>query len=209
MGIFDVNFGEMEVTANHIEGRVAEESLEGVDIAAVAKKLDGKGVAEAVGMGVGDISAGAEVVEQVADGITIHGVVFDGEEKGFGIVGFVAGGKVAVDLVGSTAGDEDGAGTGFFARTVGMHLNGAVIKEIDITDGEAGSFGDTEAGIEEEFDKGNITGGGGAFHLEGFTAMGNGGAGVFGGFEEGLDIFLGEGDDFGGGFGRAFDFGVG
>lgn len=71
-----------------------------------------------------------------------------------------------------------------------MDLNGAGF-EVDVFDSEAGDFGDAQAGIEEEEEKGAVAGG-------------------LAGFGEFLDFFGGEGvDRRGGGFGHGDCIGAG
>lgn len=60
MGRGDVGLGEAEIEATHFEGGVAEDGLEAVDVSAVAEVGDGEGVAEAVGVAIGDACAGAD-----------------------------------------------------------------------------------------------------------------------------------------------------
>ena len=54
---FDVGLGQVQVFLAHVEGGVAEQHLEGVDVAAVAQEGDREGVAEAVGVDALDAGA--------------------------------------------------------------------------------------------------------------------------------------------------------
>lgn len=79
--------------------------------------------------------------------------------------------------------------------------------EVDVLDGEAGGFGDAQAGVEEEVDDGGIAFGVMTGHAVGGTVVG---VDVFGfavgGFDEGADFLLGEGKDVGFSFlGWGFD----
>lgn len=82
MGGGGIGFGEGEVFADHFEGGVAEEALEGEDVATVAEVLDGKGMAEAVGVDVADVCARTQAHEEVSDGVAVHGGVVFGDEEG-------------------------------------------------------------------------------------------------------------------------------
>ena len=84
MGVGGVGLGKFEVTADHFEGGVAEEALEGVDVSAVAEVVDGEGVAKAVGVGFGDAGAFAEGLQVRAEGGAVEGVVLLGDEDGGG-----------------------------------------------------------------------------------------------------------------------------
>jgi hypothetical protein len=55
--LLQVGLGDHEVALDHLQGLVAEDGLQGKDVAAVAQKGDGEGVAVAVGMGVGNAGA--------------------------------------------------------------------------------------------------------------------------------------------------------
>lgn len=66
MGGRDVGLGEGEVAFDHLEAGVAEECLQGKDIAAVAQVVEGKGMAEAVRVNPGFACSSAEAVEMCA-----------------------------------------------------------------------------------------------------------------------------------------------
>ncbi len=71
MGIVDVGLDDGEVALDHGQGFVAEHPLEGVDIAAIAQKVDGKCVAEAVEGDAGDALAGADALEELAERVAV------------------------------------------------------------------------------------------------------------------------------------------
>ena len=57
MGLLQVGLGDHEVVLDHVQGLVAEDGLQGKDVAAVAQEGDGEGVAQAAEMGAGNAGA--------------------------------------------------------------------------------------------------------------------------------------------------------
>lgn len=71
---------------------MAEDGLQGIDIATVAQVGDGEGMAEAVGMGAGDAGAGAQAGEDFGQVTTVEGAVVIGCDEGISGGGIGAGG---------------------------------------------------------------------------------------------------------------------
>ena len=91
MGLGTVGTDDGQVALDHLEVGMAEEDLEGEGIAVVAQVGDGEGVAEAMGVDVGDVGAVPDAFESATE---------------------VIGGKVAGGV--GRANDEDGVfGSGF------------------------------------------------------------------------------------------------
>lgn len=84
MGGGGVYVGEGEVGFAHVEGGVAEQILEGVDVSAIAEEQDGEGVAEAVTAGVFDAGAVGDVDDEAAELGAVEGFVFGGNKGGLG-----------------------------------------------------------------------------------------------------------------------------
>lgn len=51
MGFFGIRVCKLEIFTNHFERGMTQEALQGEDIAAITKVLDGEGVAKFVGVG--------------------------------------------------------------------------------------------------------------------------------------------------------------
>jgi len=81
VGVVHVGLDEIEITLDHLQGGVAEETLEGVDVAAVAEEVDGKGVAVSglvsfVGLLVGGVlSAGLVEGTDDSEGLLLPGAI--------------------------------------------------------------------------------------------------------------------------------------
>ena len=91
----EVGLGDVGVAADHFEAGVADEVLEDVDVAAVAQEFDGEGVAEAVGVDVGDASTLPEALEVLGEVATFDGVAVAGGEEGLlGVGGEVGDGAI-------------------------------------------------------------------------------------------------------------------
>jgi len=75
VGAGDVSVGEMNVTVDHLKGGVAEQLLEDAGIAIVGEELGGEGVAEAVGVDVGNAGALANPLEVPAEGAAVEVLV--------------------------------------------------------------------------------------------------------------------------------------
>ena len=65
---------------DHLQCAMAQEALQGVGVAAVSKEIDGKGVTEAVDVGVRDASGVSQMIDEVAERITVEGSAFPGGE---------------------------------------------------------------------------------------------------------------------------------
>ena len=106
--VLNVGLGDGEVGVDHLEAGMAQQALEGKDVAPVAQKLDGKGVAEAVDGGVWHASAGSDVEDDAAQGVAREGLAVEGDEKEVVVFRLVAGGTVAPEVlcgVGAERGD--------------------------------------------------------------------------------------------------------
>jgi hypothetical protein len=53
VGLGEVDLGDSQVPVDHLEGGVAKDGLEGVDVSPIPQEVDGEGVAEAVGCSSG------------------------------------------------------------------------------------------------------------------------------------------------------------
>jgi len=67
-----VELGDAGVVAHHFEIRVAEELLEGEDVARVAEIVDGEGVPEFVRVGVGDVGTVADALDEAGQDVALH-----------------------------------------------------------------------------------------------------------------------------------------
>ena len=202
-----VDLRDGQVTFHHVEAAVAEELLEGVRIAAVAQICDRKGVAEAVGVDVGDAGAAAEAAQVEGQMAALDGgAVGGGEERSVGR-------GVATDQVGPEgfAGkgldvdDTLAAGAGVVARLPedAEGASGLVV----VGDGEAAEFAGADAGVEEDEDEGAVAAaqvGGAGVAAAGTVAVG---AGLFDGAQEGVHLLTGEGLHGGGGWAGRGDLG--
>ena len=103
----DIDLGNGEIALDHIERGMPEQLLEGEDIAAVAQKLDGKGMAETVGMAVWHVGAVAQGVEQVLETVAGKGAVFIGDEKVGADIDFIAKSNIAPERLGGVVGKWD------------------------------------------------------------------------------------------------------
>jgi len=205
VGVGAVGLDEAEVAFDHFEGGVAEEALEGPGVAVVAEVGDGEGVAEPVGVDVGDAGAVADAFEGEAEVVGPEGagsVVGADDEQWIGVAGGVvldAGGEVAPEVAGG--GFAEVADSLFVVTTAALAADvDGVGGEVEVGDGEAAEFGAADAGVEEEEENGLVAVGGGAAVANGGAVVP--GAGPGGGFEKGLDLVFGEGFDGGG-----FEFG--
>lgn len=87
-----------------------EELLEGEDVAAVAQVENGKGVAEAVGVAVGDAGAFGDALDDVADGETVERFFVMGGNEGGIVVFDGAAGGVGPDGTAGAVAEPDDAG---------------------------------------------------------------------------------------------------
>ena len=71
VGVY-VGLGDGEVAFDHFEGRVAENNLEGVWIAAISKVVDGEGMSESMDGGVMDTGAFANGGDPDPEGVGIE-----------------------------------------------------------------------------------------------------------------------------------------
>ena len=97
MGLSQVGLGDLEVALDHFQGLVAEDGLQGKDVAAVAQEGDGEGVAEAVGVGAGDAGALAGGLDEAAQDGAVEGPAQAGGEERLGRLSVTSDGQVAPD----------------------------------------------------------------------------------------------------------------
>lgn len=193
MGAVDVGLGNGEIVAHHHQGGVAEDHLEGVNIATVAQVGDGEGVAETVWVDAEHAGAGPGQVEQVVELVAGEGALVGGDEERFGDLVVFARGEGLPDGGGGARADGDPAL--FIALAVAdAHAQGF---EVAVADLQIAQFGGAQAGIEEEEGNGTVAVAGGAFvahHL----ASGQCVRAVVGqGFEDGFYFGLAVGEDGG------------
>ena len=81
MILIHIRLGDGEVSFDHFEGRVAEDPLEGVDVAAVPEVVDGEGVAESVDRGFLDAGTFAEGGDAYPEGVTIESSPYLGDKQ--------------------------------------------------------------------------------------------------------------------------------
>lgn len=115
--VVDVGLGDGEVVFDHVEAGVAEDLLEGVEVAAVAEVVDGEGVAEAVEGGSFYAGAFADVGDAFVEHAAFDGAVVGGDDEGLveAGVGAVEGDVFPEDL-GGAWGDGDVAVFAAFAE---------------------------------------------------------------------------------------------
>ncbi len=200
VGELEVGLGEEEVAFDHVEGGVAEDGLEGVDVAAVAQVFDGECVAKAVGMDAVDVGTLSDAVEVGAEVAAIEAVAGGcGEDGGCFVVECVALGEVVVEGEAGAAAEADDT---LFALAGGHPAfacdAGGALFEVYVADAEVGEFAGADAGVGEGDDDGSVT----ELLEVGQLCLGLGGvvpgAGVGGGAEEAGDLVFGEGVDDGG-----------
>lgn len=200
MGVFYVHLGDGDVALDHFECGVAEEALEFEDVAAVAEKVDGECVAEAVGVGIGDAGALAQAIDEGEDAGTGDGGLGSvGEEEVFVEIGVGAGDQVAPNRLG--CGGTDGEDSLFDALA---GYGEALVAQVDLAQAQAGEivpvtgeFGYAGAGVEEGEDDGAVADGGGT-GVGGFALSGPGvGGAALAGGEHCGDVVAGEWDDGG------------
>jgi hypothetical protein len=76
---------------------VPQQGLEGVGVSAISQEVDGEGVTETVGVGIGDSSAFSETTDEVAKCVTGEGAAQMIGKQWIVILGIRAGGQVAPD----------------------------------------------------------------------------------------------------------------
>ncbi len=193
MGVFDIYLGDGEIAADHIERGVAEHGLEGEDIAAVAQVVDGKGVAETVGMDAGDVGAFSKANKQAPEGTPIQRDVRFRAHKAGGIhagISGLASGEVAPDGL---------AGAGievrqafFVALAEDEELASA---QVHVLNAQLAEFGGAQASIHQGEDDGDIAQGGGTGVVAGGLAWPGVDAGALAGGEHGAHLMFGKGLD--------------
>lgn len=146
MVFVDVGLGDGEVAFDHFEGGVAEDALEGIDVAAVADVVDGECVAESVDGGVHDAGTPAEGLEPFVEGVAVEFGPQAGDEEGLvgGCIGPVSC-DVFPDNLPSTGGEGDVALFGALSENV----DGAV-AEVDIVDPDLAEFVGPDTCVQEQ-----------------------------------------------------------
>lgn len=148
MGGGDVGLGDGEVAADHVEGGVPEEALEGEDVHPVAQRLDGADVAEAVAVDAGDAGAQADAVDEPAEDVAGHGQAGrGGDERRERGVAVVAGLEVTPQRLDGARADGHGALAGALA---GDGEPG--VLEVDGGEAQVAQLAGADAGVEEEED---------------------------------------------------------
>ncbi len=197
MGVVEILLGELEICLDHFHGAVAKQGLESVGVAAVAQKLDGEGVPEAVGVGVGDGGAGAEAVDETTQGVAAEGMTLGGQKDTAAVVAWSGAlAEVASEELGGAGAEFDAALFGPFALD-----EEALVFEVDLVVDQVDEFAGTQAGVEEQEDDEAIAEGGGAA-VGGFAFAGAGvGTGAIAGLQHGVDVGAGVVGQDGGFFG--------
>ena len=146
-----IDLGQLEVVADHIEGGVAKDALEGECVAAVAQESDGEGMPETVRMAVGHPGALTGSVEQLEELGAIERAAGVGDEEGSLDRFPFAGDQVLEDSFAGAGRNGDDALTIAFAE--GEHIP---VAQVHIDDFEAAQLGGAQAGIEQEQDDGAV-----------------------------------------------------
>ena len=156
MHLVNVGLGEFEIDADGFEGGMSEHGLEGVDVTAVAEVLNGEGMAEAVGMNVGDACAFADGLKHSREFCASHRAVEFGEEERVTRQGVLAGGEVAPDHLSRAGGEGEQA----FLHPFALVNKDTVVAVVEVFHVQVAEFGGADAGVEQEQEDG-------AFALEG------------------------------------------
>ena len=197
MSVGAVGADDFEVALDHLQVGVAEEDLEGERVAAIAEIGNGKRMAKAMRMDIGDTGAVTNALEKTAEdvGVDRAGIVgwANGEKRCILIGVFEAGSEIAPQCPGGTLAKVDHAL--FFIATAAFAGNvDSVGGEIEVGEGEVAKLAAANPGIEEQEEDGAITVSGGAARGGG---AGFPGAAVGAGGEELLELLFGEGFDGG------------
>lgn len=191
MGGGQVGLGDVEIVVDHIERGVTEQALKGEDVTAAAQVPDGEGVAEAVGVDVGNAGAFFDTAQHESDGDFGH------REEKVGWAGgafFFHAGDVEPQGASGCIAQYDQPGFGFLAGAVGgdEYFTGL---EVDVFDLDAEEFANAQACIEQgEYERFIALTGGDALAVGLAVALDEV---VFGVFEYCSYVFFGEGDDVG------------
>lgn len=81
VGLVQVDLGNGQVAAHHLQGAVPQDGLQGVDITTVAQKVDREGVAKAVRVHVWNAGALGRGVEQFEQLAAVHLVALFGQDQ--------------------------------------------------------------------------------------------------------------------------------
>lgn len=95
---FDVGLGNFKVAQAHFERGVAEDFLEGVDVSAVAQKVDCKSVTKPVRVHVGNAGALADEFEGVVEVVVVETAIAGGGEEVIVGGGIGPSGEVAPEM---------------------------------------------------------------------------------------------------------------
>lgn len=80
MSLLDVTVGDLQVAVDHFQGRVTQDLLECVNVAAIAKVLDGEGVAKSVRVGVANVGPLGDAFDEFEQGVAGHRAIVDVEK---------------------------------------------------------------------------------------------------------------------------------
>lgn len=119
MGCFGIQVGQVKVVFDHLQGGVGQQFLQDKDISPITKKIDSKGMAEAVRVGVLHAGALADTFDEPGQGLALEVLIVIGGEEGIFGPGIGPGGEIAPDGFGGFGGDLDGALLVAFALDAG------------------------------------------------------------------------------------------
>ena len=70
-----ISFGQFQIAFNHFQGTVPQDFLQDVDIPPIAQKIDGEGVAKAMGISISDPGSLSEPANQTAQPVPAERLV--------------------------------------------------------------------------------------------------------------------------------------
>lgn len=82
MSLVEVHLRQVEIAAHHFHGGMSEEILEGERVTVIPDEFHGKGVPEAVGVGVADLGAFGDFGDDAPQTVTGELVPLIGDEQG-------------------------------------------------------------------------------------------------------------------------------
>src|SRR3989337_363280 len=132
---------------------MAEHDLERVGVTAIAKEVDGEGMAEAVDIDMAQAGAPADDAHGMQQLAVVQRMAVAGGEEAAADGILFAFGKVAPD--GLAGGGRDGNGALFAAFA---EDGDAAVLEIHLVDLQVAQFGGADAGIDQEQDDGTVAG---------------------------------------------------
>ena len=192
--------GQGQVGFDHFQCAMAEEALQSVGIATVSQEIDGKGVSEAVDVGVGDASAPAQAADEKAKGMTIERMASPGDEQWVVRASIRPGGQVTPDGLGCRAVYIDSALFGPFAPD-----ENTFVAFVHIGNGDFAELTGADASINKGLDDGSVAESSGATAARVMLASHGMGLGVAADSKHGFNVvpcirfdggFLGLGADY-------------